>query len=94
MTVGGGGYCDDIIFNPTEKNLIYARTDMGGAYRWDATNKKWIAITDWIGHDDENYAGCDSLATDPIDTNRVYIQAGKYTGSMTESERRNIKIRR
>lgn len=27
--IGGGGYVDDIIFNYGEKDLIYARTDMG-----------------------------------------------------------------
>jgi hypothetical protein len=34
VQVAGGGFVDGIIFYPTEKNLRYARTDMGGAYRW------------------------------------------------------------
>lgn len=54
VAVGGGGYVDNIIFNTAEKNLIYARTDMGGAYRWDEENQKWICLTDWLGYDTEN----------------------------------------
>ncbi|MDT8715084.1 xyloglucanase [Clostridium sp. 19966] len=85
VQIGGGGYVDDIIFNYGEANLFYARTDMGGAYRWDQANSKFIPITDSIGFDDWNNLGCDSLAADPVDTNRVYIQAGTYTNDWTDS---------
>ncbi|HEX3075391.1 MAG TPA: X2-like carbohydrate binding domain-containing protein [Lachnospiraceae bacterium] len=83
--IGGGGYVDDIIFNYGEKDLIYARTDMGGAYRWDPTTSTWIPITDSIGFEDWNNLGCDSLATDPLDPNRVYIQAGTYTNKWADA---------
>lgn len=83
--IGGGGYVDNVIFNNTEKDLIYARTDMGGAYRYNPTTEKWIPLTDMIGFDDWNNLGCDSLATDPVDTNRVYIAAGTYTNEWTSS---------
>lgn len=78
-TGGGGGYIPAIIFNKTEKNLVYARTDMGGVYRYDNEKKKWIPLTDWVGYDDWNMLGAESLATDPVDTNRVYVAAGTYT---------------
>lgn len=81
VQIGGGGYVDNVIFNPGEKDLIYARTDMGGAYRWNPSTGKWIPLMDTIGFDDWNNLGCDSLAVDPVDTNRVYIAAGTYTNN-------------
>jgi xyloglucan-specific exo-beta-1,4-glucanase len=80
-TGAGGGYVDGIVFNKTERDLIYARTDIGGAYRWDKTNNSWIPITDMLGWNDWNKFGVDALATDPVDPNRVYLAVGLYTNS-------------
>lgn len=79
VTGGGGGFVPGIVFNPTEKNLIYARTDIGGAYRWEESSQSWIPLTDAVGWDDWNKNGVDALATDPIDPNRVYLATGTYT---------------
>lgn len=81
VRIDGGGFVPGIIFNQKEANLIYARTDIGGAYRWDATNKSWIPLLDWIGWDNWNWNGVLSLATDPLDTNRVYAAVGMYTNT-------------
>ncbi|MFE9374556.1 WD40/YVTN/BNR-like repeat-containing protein [Streptomyces sp. NPDC006711] len=75
----GGGYVPGLVFNQREKGLLYARTDMGGAYRWDARAEKWIPLTDWLGEKDWNLLGIDSLATDPVDPDRLYLGAGTYT---------------
>ncbi|WP_160679414.1 sialidase family protein [Clostridium sp. C8-1-8] len=78
-TGAGGGFIPGIIFNQKQKDLIYTRTDMGGAYRWNAATSSWTPLLDWIGFDDWNLTGCESLATDSVDPNRVYIAAGTYT---------------
>src|SRR5215475_12889837 len=80
---GGGGFVPGIVFNTTEQNLIYARTDIGGAYRWDQSAGRWVPLLDWIGFDDWNLTGVDSLATDPVDPARLYIAAGTYTNEWT-----------
>ncbi|MEU7874522.1 RICIN domain-containing protein [Dactylosporangium sp. NPDC049140] len=77
--VVGGGYVTGLVFNPRENGLLYARTDMGGAYRWDAGTERWTPLTDWAGEKDWNLLGIDSLATDPADPARLYIGAGTYT---------------
>ncbi|MFC5665268.1 RICIN domain-containing protein [Kitasatospora misakiensis] len=77
--VAGGGYVTGLVFNQKEKGLLYARTDMGGAYRWDTGAEQWIPLTDWVGEKDWNLLGIESLATDPVDPNRLYLAAGTYT---------------
>ncbi|MDH6455309.1 MULTISPECIES: RICIN domain-containing protein [unclassified Streptomyces] len=77
--VVGGGYVTGLVFNPREKGLLFARTDMGGAYRWDTGAEQWIPLTDRFGDKDWNLLGIDSLATDPVDPKRLYLGAGTYT---------------
>ena len=78
----GGGFVDGVIFHPTERNLRYARTDIGGAYRWDETEKRWEPLLDWISYEDRNLMGVESIAIDPSDPNRVYLACGTYTNSL------------
>lgn len=79
VAIGGGGFVTGLVFHPSEKGLLYARTDIGGAYRWDASPARWTSLTDWVGAADVNLLGIDSLAVDPSDANRVYLAAGTYT---------------
>ena len=79
VVIGGGGFVTGIIFHPRQKGLMYARTDVGGAYRWDDAMQQWVPITDWIGAEDANLTGIESVAVDPSDPNRVYLAAGTYT---------------
>ncbi|WP_428312874.1 cellulase [Hydrocarboniphaga sp.] len=79
VAIGGGGFVSGLVFHPGQAGLVYARTDVGGAYRWDVSARRWIALTDWIGADDVNLTGIESLAVDPSDSSRVYLAAGTYT---------------
>lgn len=79
----GGGFVDGIVFHPSAPNLRYARTDMGGAYRWDDTAHRWQPILDWVPYKDLNLMGVESIAVDPADPNRVYLACGTYTNPST-----------
>lgn len=81
VRIDGGGFVPGIVFNQKEQDLIYARTDIGGAYRWNAATSSWVPLLDWVGWDNWGWNGVLSLATDPVDTNRVYVAAGMYTNS-------------
>ncbi|MEV4756388.1 cellulose binding domain-containing protein [Micromonospora sp. NPDC049559] len=81
VRIDGGGFVPGIVFNPTERNLIYARTDIGGAYRWEQSSQSWTPLFDWVGWDRWGWNGVLSIATDPVQTNRVYAAVGMYTNS-------------
>jgi len=80
VAMGGGGFVSGMVFQPAAKNLIYARTDVGGAYRWDDSAQHWVPLTDWVGAGENNLMGIESVAPDPSDPQRVYLAAGMYSG--------------
>lgn len=77
--IDGGGFVPGIVFNRTEKNLAYARTDIGGAYRWQQSTKTWVPLLDSVGWDDWGHTGVVSLASDAVDPDKVYAAVGTYT---------------
>lgn len=83
VTGGGGGFIADILFNQKQKDLIYARTDIGGVYRWNPANSTWTQLLNWVSPSQWNMTGAESVATDPVNPNRLYIAAGTYTNSWT-----------
>lgn len=82
VEIGGGGFVTGTIFHPKERGLVYARTDVGGAYRMDPATGRWIALNDDIGGlaNEMQHLGVMSLALDPNDANRVYLATGQYAG--------------
>ncbi len=81
VAAGGGGFVPGVIYHPSVRGLVYARTDMGGAYRWDNAAEKWIALTDSMTRNNSDYMGILSIALDRNDSDRVYMECGKYTQS-------------
>jgi xyloglucan-specific exo-beta-1,4-glucanase len=69
---GGGGFVPGIIFNPSQKGLAYARTDIGGAYKLNSDDT-WTPLLDFADDARWNYWGVDALATDPVDPTRLYL---------------------
>jgi xyloglucan-specific exo-beta-1,4-glucanase len=74
---GGGGYVTGLIYHPTSPNVLYARTDVGGAYRWNQASSSWTPITDGAGWGADSVGHCiESMATDLQNDQKVYLVAG------------------
>lgn len=72
----GGGFVDGIVASKQVEGLFYARTDVGGVYRWNQDQKSWIPLLDWLSQDDVGLFGVESIALDPSDPARLYVLAG------------------
>ena len=77
---GGGGYVDGMVYHPKAKDLLYARTDVGGVYRYDYAGRQWIPLLDALSHADGDMNGILSFALDPNDPNKLYLACGLYLG--------------
>ena len=78
---GGGGYVTGLIFHPTSANVLYARTDVGGAYRWNQATMAWVPITDGLSGPDNFHHGVESIALDPNSDQLVYMVTGMYNSA-------------
>ena len=66
--IDGGGFVSGMIPSQAPGGPLYARTDVGGAYRWLNETKTWLPITDALGP-----RQVESMAADPSDAGIVYL---------------------
>lgn len=78
VVVGAGGFIPGIVFSPVERGLAYARSDMGGAYRFDAAAGRWSPLMDSSPFSGD--FGIESIAADPMDANVVHAAVGIHRG--------------
>ncbi|MFD4570029.1 1,4-beta-glucanase [Streptomyces sp. NPDC058467] len=81
VVIGGTGFITGVLFHPAVRGLVYARTDIGGAYRWDDRDARWTPLTDHLGWDDWNLLGVEALAVDAAHPERLYLAVGTYAQS-------------
>ena len=80
VAIKGGGFVSGLITHPNAPGVMYARTDIGGAYRWNAAGNSWIPLLDFAP--DANAYGIESFAIDPSDSNRLYIAASRGSSTL------------
>jgi photosystem II stability/assembly factor-like uncharacterized protein len=78
VVINGGGFVTGLVFSSVKPGILYARTDIGGAYRYEPKDKSWVPLTDFVSRKDSNYLGIESIATDPVNADRVYMAVGMY----------------
>lgn len=93
VAIGGGGFVSAVVPSYLEKGLFYARTDVGGAYRWNDADKKWIPLNDWIGPDELGLWGVEAIAVDPKVPGKVYAMTGTFYWNMINGRGRSAFLR-
>lgn len=73
LRIGGGGFVSGIV---TGKQVMYARTDVGGAYKYDYDREEWVQLLGFINDADRGLLSVDAMAIDPTDDNTVYFLCG------------------
>lgn len=70
----GMGYVTGIVAHPTAANLIYARTDVAGIFKWQAATQSWTALMDNPLYAD--YCSVESFAIDRNNPTRIFAAYG------------------
>lgn len=73
MGIAGGGFVSGIV---TGKTTMYARTDVGGAYKYNYDTGNWDQLMDFINENDRGYLSIDAMCIDPTNEDNVYMLAG------------------
>lgn len=73
LRIGGAGFVSGIV---TGKEEMYLRTDVGGAYRYDYDQSRWVQLFGFISEDDRGLLSCKGIAIDPTDDMTAYFLCG------------------
>ncbi|MCM1182011.1 MAG: endoglucanase [Roseburia sp.] len=76
LPIPGGGYVTGLLYHRREKGLLYARTDIGGAYRFDAEKQRWISLIEHVTMEDLSETYPIALALEEERPNMLYIACG------------------
>lgn len=89
--IPGGGYVTGLVYHQKTPGILYARTDIGGTYRYDDETKKWRSLIDHVTGEDLAQTYPVALALDDRHPQRLYIVSGvngKDCGVLSISEDR------
>ncbi len=81
VQIVAGGFITGIVGHPLDSNIRYARTDIGGTYRWDADSQRWTPLMEFLDNAQSNYIGSEAIGLDPNDTDTLYVASGTYMAS-------------
>ena len=74
--IPGGGYVTGFVFHQKQPGILYARTDIGGTYRFDREMKRWVSLIDHVTGQDLSETYPIALALDDNDPEMLYIVSG------------------
>lgn len=82
MKIGGGGFVSGIV---TGQKEMYLRTDVGGAYKFDYKQNRWVQLFDFLNEEERGLLSVKGMAIDPNDDDTVYFLCGcaYFSGART-----------
>lgn len=87
--VPGGGFVTGFLFHPKAENILYARTGIGGVYRYDFNIELWVCLIDHVTQENQSECFPLSFAVDEEDENSLYIVCGdRLSGTLCISHDR------
>jgi photosystem II stability/assembly factor-like uncharacterized protein len=78
VKIGAGGFVTGIVIHPKAANLVYARTDVGGLFRWNSTNQIWTQLLRGDNVPRDVSTSVESVAIAPSNPDIVYVATGAY----------------
>ncbi|GCE25145.1 hypothetical protein KDA_06290 [Dictyobacter alpinus] len=85
LKIGGGGFVTGLAIHPTAAGVVYARTDVGGAYRWNESTQTWtqLIVTPAVPNPAAGDYNVESIAVSKTNSQVVYVAVGDDIGNAT-----------
>jgi xyloglucan-specific exo-beta-1,4-glucanase len=72
--IQGMGFVTGLIYHPTAQNLLYARTDVGGIFKY--SNNTWTPLTDFANSTEKDAYNVESIGLSKSDPTKAYFVSG------------------
>ncbi len=77
--LGALGYITTLVTHPKDSELLYAVTDVGGLYKLDRANNKFVQLLTSAPYQISGVKAVRGAAIDPNDEGVIYITAGRWS---------------
>jgi hypothetical protein len=86
VNLQGMGYVTGIVTSPVPSSEVYIRTDVGGVYRYDRRNQRWIPLMDQLDMNSiDGNLGVESIAVEPLNSSHVFAAMNYKAASKIDS---------
>lgn len=76
LPIPGGGYVTGFVYSKRERDVLYIRTDIGGSYRFDTRQQRWVSLIPHVTMEDLSETFPIALAIDEEKPGSLYIACG------------------
>lgn len=76
LPIPGGGYATGFLFHPSQKDILYLRTDIGGSYKYCFEADRWLSLTESVDMFDLSETYPIALAVDDRNPKRLLAASG------------------